>query len=92
MKIKFIDFAPVTASTVIVGMLAALAKCAVSPISLYAVCAISVIVLAKLLGLKYVGSVSELTGVRPAVLNSHFCAALLTSAFILAVTCGGTGN
>lgn len=88
MKIRYIDFAPVAASTAVVGILASLAKCAVNPLSLYAVFGIIAIVIAQILGLKYVGSVSELTGVRPAVLNIHFCASLLVSALAVAVTYG----
>jgi len=92
MKMKYIDFAPVTASAVVIGILASLAKCAVNPIALYAASGIAVIIISQALGLKYVGSVSELTGVRPAALNFHFCANLLVAAFVLAVTYGGTGN
>lgn len=89
MKIRYVDFSPTVASVAVVGILAALAKCAISPLSLYAVFGIITILLATILGLKYVGSVSELTGVRPAKLNLHFCAVLLVSALAVAITCGG---
>jgi hypothetical protein len=86
---KFIDFVPVTGSVIVVGVLAALAKSAIQPIALYAICGLICIVLAKLLGLKYVGSLSDVTRLRPSVINLHLCASLLASAFVLAITLGG---
>lgn len=86
---KYIDFVPVTGTAIAVGILAALAKSAVQPIALYAICGLICILLAKLLGLKYVGSLSEVTKLRPAVINIHLCVSLLVSSFVLAITFGG---
>lgn len=85
---KYIDFVPVSASAIAVGILAALAKSTVQPIALYAICGLICIFLAKLLGLKYVGSLSEVTNLRPATINIHLCVSLLVSTFVLAVTFG----
>ena len=86
---RYIDFVPVAGSAIAVGILAALAKSAVQPIALYAICGLICILLAKLLGLKYVGSLSEVTNLRPSVINIHLCVSLLVSAFTLAITFGG---
>lgn len=86
---KYIDFVPVTASLIVVGALATLAKSAVEPIALHAIFGLICILLAKLLGLKYVGSLSEVTKWRPSVINIHLCVSLLVSAFALAITFGG---
>ena len=86
---KYIDFVPSASSVIAVGFLAALAKSAVQPIALYAICGLICLILAKLLGLKYVGSISEVTNLRPSVINVQICVALLLSTFTLAITFGG---
>ena len=86
---KYIDFVPAATSLIVVGILATLAKSAVAPIALHAIFGLICVFLAKLLGLKYVGSLSEVTNVRPSVINIHLCVSLLISAFALAITFGG---
>lgn len=86
---KYIDFVPVTGSLIVVGALTTLAKSAVEPIALHAIFGLICVLLAKMLGLKYVGSLSEVTNVRPSVINIHLCVSLLVSAFALAITFGG---